>query len=117
MGYRACLGLLSLSRRYTKQRLEAACRRALERGAVSYKSVKSILATGLDRSPAEEGGQAVLHLPQTHAHVRGADYYRRALGQALDQAVDARDAVRQVPLETVIELPLTKDLTLGDITC
>jgi transposase len=117
MGYRACLGLLSLGRRYTNARLEAACRRALDKGVVSYKSVKSILATGLDRSPAEEGGQAVLHLPQTHAHVRGADYYRRALGQALDQAVDARDAVRQVPLETVIELPLTKDLTLGDITC
>ena len=30
MGYRACLGLLSLARKYGKPRLEAACQRALE---------------------------------------------------------------------------------------
>jgi hypothetical protein len=31
-GYRACLGLLSLSRRYGRERLEAACALALELG-------------------------------------------------------------------------------------
>lgn len=55
IGYRACLGLLFLGRRNTNARLEAACRRALEWGAVSYRSVNSLLATGLDRSPVEEG--------------------------------------------------------------
>jgi transposase len=117
MGYRACLGLLSLGRRYTNARLEAACHRALDKGAVSYKSVKSILVTGLDRTPSEEE-PAVLHLPRTHAHVRGADYYRQALGQPRDarHARDARDAATEQPLELSLELPLTKDLTLGDIS-
>ena len=73
-GYRACLGLLSLGRRYTAPRLEAACARAQTTGAMSYKSVKSILATGLDHAPVEE--PPALRLPASHAHVRGAAYYR-----------------------------------------
>jgi transposase len=73
-GYRACLGLLSLRKRYPDARLEAACAHARATGAISYKSVKSILAAGLDQLPPEEAPQ--LRLPITHAHVRGADYYR-----------------------------------------
>lgn len=76
-GYRACLGLLSLGRRYTAARLEAACVRARTTGAMSYRSVKSILATGLDQAPLDE--PPALTLPLTHAHVRGAAYYRHAL--------------------------------------
>jgi transposase len=75
-GYRACLGLLSLRKRYTDARLEAACGRALTTGATSYKSVKSILAAGLDQLPVEE--PPPLALPATHAHLRGAAYYRMA---------------------------------------
>ena len=72
-GYRPCLGLLRLGDRYTPERLEAACQRALRIGGVSYRSVKSILEHGLDRQPLEE--QATLELPQDHDHVRGSDYY------------------------------------------
>ena len=75
-GYRACLGLLRLGERYTPARLEAACGRALHVGAVSYKSVKSILSTGLDQLPVEE--QTALALPQDHDHVRGGAYYAAA---------------------------------------
>ena len=42
-GYRSCLGLLRLSKQYGKERLEAACQRALWTGAVYYRSVKNIL--------------------------------------------------------------------------
>jgi transposase len=73
-GYRACLGLLSLRKRYTDARLEAACARALRTGATGYKSVKSILAAGLDHLTPDE--PPPLRLPATHAHIRGADYYR-----------------------------------------
>jgi len=76
-GYRSCLGLLSLSRRYTRERLEAACERAMKSGAVSYKSVRSILASGLDQVPLEDEPVGLV-LPCTHEHVRGADYYREA---------------------------------------
>jgi transposase len=75
-GYRACLGLPRLGERYTAPRLEAACARALHVGAISYRSVKSILSTGLDRTPIEE--QTALALPQNHEHVRGGEYYAAA---------------------------------------
>jgi transposase len=72
-GYRACLGLLRLGQRHGADRLEAACRRALAIRGTSYRSVKSILQSGLDRIPLE--GQTALALPQAHEHVRGATYY------------------------------------------
>jgi transposase len=78
-GFRACLGVLRLADRYTAPRVEAACARALHVGAVSYRSVKSILSTGLDQVPLEE--QTVLTLPQNHEHVRGRDYYAAAAGE------------------------------------
>ncbi len=73
-GYRSCLGLLRLSKQYPVTRLEAACARALALRALSYKSVQSILRTGLDQQP-------LLPVPTpprpAHAHVRGAAYYTR----------------------------------------
>ena len=72
-GYRACLGLLRLGERYGADRLEAACFRALRIGGTSYRSVKSILQSGLDRVPIEE--QASLALPEAHENVRGSAYY------------------------------------------
>lgn len=83
-GYRACLGLLSLKRRYDAPRLEAACTRAIATGAISYRSAKSMLATGLDHLPLDETLSAPsppTRLPVTHDHIRGADYYRHALAQ------------------------------------
>jgi len=83
-GYRACLGLLALARKYERRRLEAACARALATGAVSYRSVKSMLATGVDQLvlTADDGGPlpaTPVRLPAMHDHIRGPDYYRRAL--------------------------------------
>jgi hypothetical protein len=73
-GYRAVLGLMRLGRDYGAERLERACARALRFGAVSYASVHSILAQGLDRQAAAESadGQAVLPF---HENIRGGDYY------------------------------------------
>jgi len=77
MGYRSCLGLLSLAKQYGSARLEAAATRAVALGAPSRKTVVSILARGLDResvSPddAPENSRPAL----SHDNVRGADYYR-----------------------------------------
>jgi transposase len=74
-GYRACLGLMRLSRDYSPERLEAAAARAVSAGVYSFKSVKSILARGLERaslSPTEEIQGALLLF---HEHVRGPEYY------------------------------------------
>ena len=73
-GYRACLGLMNLARRYGKERTGAACARALAVGAISYTSVKSILAEGLDRVPLPSG-PAPAPAPPDHENLRGPDYW------------------------------------------
>ncbi|HET9061110.1 MAG TPA: hypothetical protein VFN61_14420 [Acidimicrobiales bacterium] len=72
--YRACLGLMSLAKRYGNDRLGAACARALASGAVSYTSVKSILAENLDRVPLRP--TPVAPPPPEHENLRGPSYYR-----------------------------------------
>jgi len=76
-GYRACLGLMRLGKSFSPERLEAASDRALRIRSHSYRSVKSILQSGLDRIPLEE--QAQLDLPQNHEHVSGGAYYAATL--------------------------------------
>ena len=53
-GFRACLGIVRLARPYGTGRLEAAANRAIEIGARTYGSVKSILDNHLDRRPAQK---------------------------------------------------------------
>jgi transposase len=74
-GYRSCLGILRLAKRYGEVRLEAACQRALTVAARSYRHVESILKHGLDRMPAPDASP---HdgPPVVHANLRGRDYYR-----------------------------------------
>ena len=72
-GYRSCLGILRLSKRYGAERLEAACGRAMVAGARSYRHVESILKHGLDRlAPTTEASP---QLSLVHENVRGRDYY------------------------------------------
>ena len=75
-GYRACLGLLNLARRYEDARLESACKRALQIRSTSYTSITSILKTGLDQQPLEnEQEQALQKDLPLHSNLRGANYY------------------------------------------
>src|ERR1700676_1782379 len=50
-GFRSCMGIISLGKRYGNDRLEAACERALLIKGVNYKSIKSILENNLDKKP------------------------------------------------------------------
>ena len=72
-GYRACLGLLSLAKRYGKVRLEAACMLALQIGACQYRHVRDILTNNRDQSAPLAAGDWV---SPDHAHVRGPGYYQ-----------------------------------------
>ncbi len=75
-GYRACLGLLSLAKKYSQARLEAACQRAQHISAMNYKSIASILSKSLDKVPLQETEtDTQTSLPLEHDNVRGADYY------------------------------------------
>ncbi|HYN62101.1 MAG TPA: hypothetical protein VET87_21575 [Rubrivivax sp.] len=72
-GYRACLGLLALVRRYSAQRLEAACTRAMAIRAPNLRSVTNILKCGLDRQPSLFSAADSPAIE--HDNVRGPDYY------------------------------------------
>jgi transposase len=71
-GYRTALGILRLAKAHGQARLEAACRRAIQINAVTYRSLASILKHGLeDQAPSP----AQATLPADHANVRGSSYY------------------------------------------
>lgn len=79
-GFRSCLGVLRLSSKYGVERLEAACRRAIIHRAITYRSIKSMLETGLDRYPLSD--DSVISLtPVQHENIRGADYYAELYGE------------------------------------
>jgi transposase len=71
-GYRACLALLSLAKRYGKPRLEAACVIALELGTTTSRHVRDILANGCDQLAPSTTPEWV---SPAHANVRGSSAY------------------------------------------
>ena len=71
--YRSLLGILRLAKSYDKSRLEAACSRALRINALSYRSIESILKSGLDRTALPEA--PANGPPVEHDNIRGAAYY------------------------------------------
>ena len=81
MGYRGCLGIIRLAKKYSNERTEAAAERALLTGACRYKSIESILRNSLDLLPLElPPGLPPSHnsAPSGHDNIRGAAYFEEA---------------------------------------
>ena len=72
-GFRVAMGLIRLGKIYGAERLEAACALAIQGEATSYKSVKSILKTGLDQQPSQP--ELFQTEPIDHGNIRGGNYY------------------------------------------
>lgn len=72
--YRACLGILRLGNRYSKERLNAACNRAIEYRIISYHGIAEILNKGLDRVHSESNCY-VNSIGISHENIRGGQYY------------------------------------------
>ena len=70
-GFRTCLGLLRLFRGLAPARAEAVAARALAIGALTYKSVASILDNNLDRAPQSSETPTII----AHPNVRGPGYF------------------------------------------
>jgi len=77
-GFRSVLGILRLGKTYSDLRLEAACRRAIFIGSMSYKSVKAILKNGLDGKPLPQPREPEPVV--THGNIRGPRYYQETGG-------------------------------------
>jgi transposase len=75
-GFRSCLGIMRLSKQYTPERVDNACKRALLVDACNYRSVKAILQRGLDKvAYLDEHNETKLI---EHSNIRGGEYYREA---------------------------------------
>jgi transposase len=70
--YKACYGMLKLEGKYTRERLEAACRRATNGTKVNYTMIKNILKNGLDKQPLLFDNNP---LP-IHENIRGSKNYQ-----------------------------------------
>jgi transposase len=70
-GFRTCLGILRLFRGLDPARAEAVSARAIAIGALTYKSIASILAHNLDRTQRQSESATVID----HPNVRGPRYF------------------------------------------
>lgn len=73
-GYKACMGLLKLADKYSPERLESACRKALSfTPRPSLKNIQAILSSGQDKAediPDEDKSSS-----SQYGFTRGAEYY------------------------------------------
>jgi transposase len=69
-GFRSCIGILGLAKRYDAERLDAACARALFLGTRSYSSVAAILKNAQERKQANPEQPSLFH-----ENIRGSGYY------------------------------------------
>lgn len=73
--YRSCMGILSFEKKVGKERLIAACKRALYHEAYSYKVIERIIKGKLDMLDYEEPANIQMTIP-FHENIRGADNYK-----------------------------------------
>ena len=78
---RSAQGVIGLADRHGVDRLDAACRRAIEVGDPSYRTVKGILVAG-----TEQAGRPTVVAPSAPAHLHGQ--------AALFAAIDTGEATR-----------------------
>jgi len=70
-GYKTCLGILSLAKKFGHIRLEQACQRARSFEYYSYKGIKNILDNNLENSQLD-----CFHALPEHHNLRGPHYYQ-----------------------------------------
>ena len=75
MGYRGCLGVIRLAKKYSPERMEAAAERALLTGVCRYSSIASILKNSLDRHPLPPSPSEPASPAPDHDNIRGPEYF------------------------------------------
>ena len=71
-GVRAALGTLSLAKKYSNERLNAACRRAIHYGSYKVRTLRNILENNLETQSLETSKSKTLG---HHENVRGSSYW------------------------------------------
>lgn len=77
IGYKRAMGLIQLHKAYGSQRLDNACKRAIQADAVAYQRIKNILKNNLDQSSLfyQDLEEDKSHIP-VHGNIRGASSYQ-----------------------------------------
>jgi hypothetical protein len=70
--YKACFGMLMLQNKYSPNRLEAACSRALQGTRVNYTMIRNILERNLDLQIQS----SIINTIPDHDNIRGKDHYQ-----------------------------------------
>lgn len=70
--YKSCMGVLSFAKKVEKERLSAACKRAIDYNIYNYKIIQTILQKGLDT--IDQNTEEANKLPN-HQNIRGNNYY------------------------------------------
>ena len=70
-GFRSCIGIIGLVKRFGFERVDAACARALVLGTRSYSSVAAILKNHREHAPTTTAEPPIL----IHENIRGPGYY------------------------------------------
>ena len=71
-GYKSCMGILKLADKYSSERLENACKKALSfTPRPSLKNIQAILSSGQDKLEAEKPTET----SSQYGFTRGAEYY------------------------------------------
>jgi transposase/biotin operon repressor len=73
VGYKRCQGIISLKHKYTRERVEAACKKALDYDICSYKTIETILKNNADMEPQQDD---VIHKIKPHSNLRKAGNYK-----------------------------------------
>jgi transposase len=79
-GYRVCLGILNLAKKYDKERLNKACQKTVYYQNYSLKGIENILKNRL-----EDYQQESFQLLPDHTNIRGNRYYQQAKEISHDQ--------------------------------
>ncbi len=74
--YKSCMGVISLKKHFPVDRINSACRRAIEYKIFSCSGVKEILTNGLDKKQEE---QHFSRAPKNHANIRGPEFFEELL--------------------------------------
>jgi hypothetical protein len=73
---KSCMGILQMSKKVGRDRLENACQRALYYASYGYRVIKSILEKKLDMEPLQMDLDLEQYRIGNHENIRGSSYYK-----------------------------------------
>lgn len=74
--FRSCMGLMRLARSFGPERLEKACRIALDAGMTRYQQVEKLLKNKMDSVEIKSKPQTQTPVISSHHNIRGSNYYQ-----------------------------------------